>query len=117
MLILSSFSKLLRFTLSTTALLAGCAAEVQTRPAYVVYGGYHSHPHTVYRGQPVYYFDGGWHYRHGQRWVYVDETPDLYHYRTRSRHARNAPEASRGRPVSEHSHREHEYRRSAPSAD
>jgi len=113
---LSSFSKVFVLSLTIALLSAGCAAEVQTRPAYAVYGGYRSYPHTVYRGQTVYYFDGGWHYRHGRRWVYVEEAPDLYHYRTRSRHARNAPDAHHPRRVLEHSHRDTEQRRSAPSA-
>ena len=114
---LSSFSKLFTVSLTMALLSAGCAAEVQTRPAYAVYGGYRSYPHTVYAGRTVYYFDGGWHYRHGQRWVYVEEAPDLYQYRTRSRHVRNAPDVHHRRHVPEHGYREREHRRSAPSAD
>jgi hypothetical protein len=118
---LSSFSKL---SLAMALFGAGCVAEVQARPAHATYAGYDSYPHTVYHGRTVYYFDGGWHYRHGRRWVHVHEAPDLYHYRTRSRHARNAPDAYPRRRVhehsyreKEHSHREKEHRRSAPAAD
>ena len=114
---LSSFSKLLPLTVLSLMMGAGCVAGVQTRPAYAVYAGYESYPHTVYHGRTVYYFDGGWHYRHARRWVYVDEEPDLYQYRTRSRHVRNAPDAEPDHPAWEHSHRYDEHRRSAPPAD
>jgi len=114
---LSSFSKLFNLSLTIALLSAGCAAEVQTRPAYAVYGGYRAYPHTVYRGRTVYYFDGGWHYHRGRHWVYVDEAPDLYQYRTRSRDALNAPDAYPRRRVLERGYREHEHRRSAPAAD
>jgi hypothetical protein len=131
MRMLSSFSKVVPITLSLTIALlgAGCVADVQARPAYAGYAGYDSYPHTVYHGRTVYYFDGAWHHRHGQGWVHVDETPDLYRYRTRSRHvrnapdarnapnARNAPDAYHRSPVSKHSHRYEGRRRSAPSAD
>jgi hypothetical protein len=113
---LSSFSKVFALSLTVALLFAGCAAEVQTAPAYAVYGGYRAYPHTVYRGRTVYYFDGGWHYSHGGRWVYVDEAPDLYHYRTRTRSARNAPDAHPSRRVLERGYRENEHRRSAPAA-
>jgi hypothetical protein len=125
---LSSFSKLAALSLTLAVFGAGCVAEVRPTPAYAVYGDYESYPRTVHRGRTVYYFDGGWHYRSGRRWVYVDEEPELYQYRTRSKHVRNAPGAyhprsvrpSRPRPE-EHRREEHrryeEHRRSAPSAE
>jgi hypothetical protein len=114
---LSSFSKLAALSLTLAVFGAGCVAEVRTRPAYAVYGDYESYPRTVHRGRTVYYFDGGWHYRSGQRWVYVEEAPDLYQYRTRSKHVRNAPGAYHPRSVPQSRHRHEEHRRSAPSAD
>jgi hypothetical protein len=44
--------------------------------------GYESHPHTIYRGEPVYYVDGRWYARHGRGWAYYrDEPTELVRYR------------------------------------
>lgn len=72
-----------------------------------------AHPHTVYEGRPVYYYEGHWYERRGPRWVYYrDEPRPLVEYRASPEYRRHAaPTRSRryyeARPVRRH----HEDRR------
>src|SRR5689334_8926331 len=69
----------LPFALSALGSVA-CSAEVTTRPAVVTADedvvvaapppNIYAYPHTVYRGEPVYYVDGRWYRRHGSHWGY-----------------------------------------------
>ena len=85
-----------------------CTAEVTTRHPAVVTAeedivvdaapvNVYAYPHTVYRGEPVYYVDGRWYRRRGPRWVYYrHEPPDLVRHR---RHVEVAPPARRYQPA------------------
>ncbi|HMJ55146.1 MAG TPA: hypothetical protein VK540_23885 [Polyangiaceae bacterium] len=87
--------------------LVGCTAEVRTAhptvaveedvvvaPAPV---NVYAYPHTVYRGEPVYYVDGRWYHRRGQRWGYYrHEPPGLVRHR---RQVEVAPPARRFQPA------------------
>ncbi|MET0388868.1 MAG: hypothetical protein ABW321_23045 [Polyangiales bacterium] len=99
--------------------------EIEGPPRY-----YESRPHTVYRGQTVYWVDGHWYARRGPRWAYYrDEPRDLvryrehYHYRERPRpaphhhHHADVYDAPRARrvvrdrddgPRGHHHHRDHD---------
>lgn len=67
-----------------------------------------SYPHTVYEGQPVYYYDGHWYGRRGPHWVYYREEPrPLVVYRASPEYRRyEAPPRARrhyeARPAHEH---------------
>jgi len=93
--------------LSAACAFLGCTAEVRTaRPAVVVEDDVvvdtapvdvYAYPHTVYRGETVYYVDGRWYHRRGPRWVYYrHEPPDLVRHR---RHVDVAPPARRYQPT------------------
>lgn len=111
----SYFFRIVGLSLLFVTLGTGCVATVRTRPAYAVYEE-DDYPHTYYRGRPVYYIDGYWHYRSGSSWVvaFRDEPVELREYRGRVRHAPSARSYDRrhrherSRPVE---------RRNAPSAD
>ena len=78
--------------------------EVQTAPPAV-----ESYPHTVYRGEPVYYVEGRWYYRHGPRWAYYREEPrPLIEFRSSPayvHHHRHDHHHYVRREVHEHHHR------------
>jgi len=84
----------------------GCAAEVRTAHPVVTAQedvvvdsapvNVYAYPHTVYRGEDVYYVDGRWYQRRGPRWVYYRHEPqDLVRHR---RHVEVAPPARRYAP-------------------
>jgi hypothetical protein len=74
--------------------------QVEITSAPVV--NYEAYPHTVYRGQTVYYVNGRWGYPHANgHWAYLRNEPqELVRYR---RHVDVAPPAPR-----------YEYRQEAP---
>jgi hypothetical protein len=90
-----------------TLCTAACTAEVRTGrhamvavPEDVVVAppppNIYAYPHTMYRGEPVYYVDGRWYHRRGPSWVYFRrEPPDLVRHR---RHVHAAPPSRRYAP-------------------
>lgn len=79
--------------------------EIDTAPRH-----YDEGPHTVYRGEPVYWVDGRWYARHGQRWVYYrDEPRELVRYRT-AREVRHDRHVERRYERDERRERERDYR-------
>lgn len=60
--------------------------EVEAPPAR-----YEAAPHARYRGDPVYYSEGRWYARHGDRWGYYREEPrELVRYRHHRHHHHHA---------------------------
>lgn len=61
--------------------------EIESAPPHI-----EEHPHTVYEGRPVYYYEGRWYERRGPRWVYYREEPrPLVVYRESDEYRRHAP--------------------------
>jgi hypothetical protein len=92
----------------TALSMIGCSVETRTARPVVTAGveeevvvdgspvNDYAYPHTVYRGETVYYVDGRWYHRRGPRWVYYrHEPPDLVRHR---RHVEVAPPARRYAP-------------------
>jgi len=79
------------------ALLCGCAATLETEPAYVevdyVPAQIETYPYVVYEGHPVYYVNDRWYFRHRSGWVYYRDEPEVLH-RQRP-YVRQAPPAYR----------------------
>jgi hypothetical protein len=95
---------------AAAALVAATGCEVHHQQAFVEPVGqveitsapvvdYAAYPHTVYRGQTVYYVNGRWGFPRGRDWAYMQsEPPELVRYRRGVEVAPPAPQNQLGPP-------------------